>query len=146
MAALKLKLQLEKLPLHEPFRISGHIWTEVEVVLATIEEDGRRGRGEACGVYYMNDTPQSIMATIEGVRREVEAGIDRTGLQPLLPPGGARNALDCALWELESLRTATPVWKLAGLASPRPLITTFTLGAEDPEVMAARARRYAKRR
>lgn len=146
MSALKLRLQIEKLPLHEPFRISGHIWTEVEVVLATLEEGGRRGRGEACGVYYMDDTPRSIMATIEGVRAEIEAGIDRAGLQQLLPPGGARNALDCALWELDSLRTGTPVWKLAGLGSPRPLITTYTLGAEDPEVMAARARRHARAR
>jgi L-alanine-DL-glutamate epimerase-like enolase superfamily enzyme len=146
MAARTLRLQVEKLPLHEPFRISGHIWTEVEVVVATVEEAGRRGRGEAAGVYYMNDDVHSMVAAIEAVRAEVEAGIERTGLQQLLPPGGARNALDCALWELDSVRAATPVWKLAGLAQPRPLITTFTLGAEDPEVMAARARRYHKAR
>lgn len=146
MPALKLRLQVEKLPLHEPFRISGHIWTEVAVVVATLEQGDFRGRGEAAGVYYTNDIPASMVAQIEAVRDAVEAGIDRTGLQRLLPPGGARNALDCALWELEAQRSATPVWKLAGLDQPRPLITTFTLGAEDPEVMAVRARRYGKAR
>jgi L-alanine-DL-glutamate epimerase-like enolase superfamily enzyme len=146
MSALKLRLQVEKLPLHEPFRISGHIWTEVGVLVVTVEQDGYCGRGEAAGVYYTNDTPPLMMAQLEAVRGGIEAGIDRAGLQGLLPPGGARNALDCALWELEAQRSATPVWKLAGLDQPRPLITTYTLGAEDPEVMAVRARRYAKAR
>jgi L-Ala-D/L-Glu epimerase len=146
MATRRLRLEVEKLPLHEPFRISGHIWTEVEVVVATLEQGGRRGRGEACGVYYMNDTVQSIMATIEGVRAEIETGIDRSGLQQLLPPGGARNAIDCALWELDAGRAGVPVWQLAGLPPPKRLVTTFTLGAEDPEVMAARARRQARAR
>ena len=146
MAARRLQLDVEKLPLREPFRISGHIWTELDVVVATLEEGGRRGRGEACGVYYLNDTAQSLVAAIEAVRADIEAGMDRDALQRLLPPGGARNAIDCALWELEALRAATPVWKLAGLPSPRPLVTTFTLGIEDPEVMAARARRNVQAR
>jgi L-Ala-D/L-Glu epimerase len=146
MAALRLRLEVEKLPLHEPFRISGHIWTELDVVVATLEEGARRGRGEACGVYYLNDTAQTLVAAIEAVRGDIEAGIDRARLQQLLPPGGARNAIDCALWELDALRAGKPVWQLAGLPPPKRLVTTFTLGAEDPEVMATRARRHARAR
>ena len=146
MAALRLRIEVEKLRLHEPFRISGHIWTEVDVVVATLEEGARRGRGEACGVYYLNDTAQSLVATLEAVRADIEAGIDRDGLQRLLPSGGARNAVDCALWELDAQRAGVPVWKLAGLPTPKPLLTTFTLGAEDPETMAAGARRHARAR
>ena len=146
MPALKLQLEIQKLRLHEPFRISGHIWTELDVVVATLEEGGRRGRGEACGVYYLNDTAQSLIAALEAVRADIEAGVNRDGLQQLLPPGGARNAIDCALWELEAHRAGVPVWQLAGLPPPRPLVTTFTLGAEDPEVMAARALRHARAR
>ena len=85
-----------------------------------------------------------MVATLESRRAAIEAGIDRTALQSLLPAGGARNALDCALWELESRRSGTPVWKLAGLAPPKPLLTTFTLGAESPAHMADGARRYAQ--
>jgi L-alanine-DL-glutamate epimerase-like enolase superfamily enzyme len=67
-------------------------------------------------------------------------------LQQLLPPGGARNAVDCALWELDAHRLGAPVWQLAGLPAPKPLVTTFTLGADDPQVMAAGARKYAQAR
>ena len=146
MSALRLRLEVEKLPLREPFRIAGHIWTELDVVVATLEEGSRRGRGEACGVYYLGDTAQTLVAALEAVRADIEAGIDRDALQRLLPPGGARNALDCALWELDALRAGTPVWKLAGLPPPRPLLTTFTLGVEDAELMAARARRSTQAR
>jgi L-alanine-DL-glutamate epimerase-like enolase superfamily enzyme len=87
-----------------------------------------------------------MLAAIEAHRAAIERGIDRAALQRLLPPGGARNALDCALWELEAQRTGKPVWALAGLGAPKELTTTFTLGADDPEVMAAGARRYAEAR
>jgi len=80
---------------------------------------------------------------VEALRREVEAGLDRSDLQTLLPPGGARNALDCALWDLEAKVCKTPVWELAGLAPPRPLMTTFTCGAESSQEMAATARSYS---
>jgi L-alanine-DL-glutamate epimerase-like enolase superfamily enzyme len=84
------------------------------------------------------------VAAIESRRREIEAGIGRASLQRLLPPGGARNAVDCALWELDARRAGKRVWQLAGLERPKPLLTTFTLGAEPPSVMAAGARGYAQ--
>src|SRR5450631_1807792 len=142
MSALKLRVEIEKLRLSAPFRISGFVFEEFDVVVVTLDDGEQRGRGEASGVYYLGDNAQTMVASIEAVRPTVEQGIDRAALQKLLPPGGARNAVDCALWELEAHRLGVAVWELAGLPAPKPLITTFTLGADDPAVMAAGARKY----
>lgn len=136
---MKMKLQIEPLEMLAPFRISGYVFTESPVLLVTLEDQGHRGRGEASGVYYLDDRPAQMLETLEALRGEIEAGIDRGALQSLLPPGGARNALDCALWELEASRAGVPAWKLAGLAQTRPLLTTWTLGAEDPATLQATA-------
>ena len=85
---------------------------------------------------------KGMVAAIEAVREAIEAGIDRATLQGLLPPGGARNAVDCALWELDAKRRRIPVWRIAELPPAKPLVTTFTLGADDPAVMAAGALKY----
>jgi L-alanine-DL-glutamate epimerase-like enolase superfamily enzyme len=145
-APLTLDVAIESLPLAKPFRISGHVFTDTPVVLVTLSDGTHSGRGEASGVYYLDDDVPAMAAAIESVRGAVEAGITREALQMLLPAGGARNALDCALWELDARRSGVPVWELAGLTEPRPLRTTFTLGADDPEVMAAGARHYAQAR
>jgi L-alanine-DL-glutamate epimerase-like enolase superfamily enzyme len=79
---------------------------------------------------------------IEALRTIIEAGISRAGLQERLSPGGARNALDCALWDLEAKLTGCSVWQIAGLVKPRPILTTFTCGADTPTAMAAVARSY----
>jgi L-alanine-DL-glutamate epimerase-like enolase superfamily enzyme len=144
MPALQLRVEVEKLRLSAPFRISGFVFEEQDVVVATLADGGQRGRGEASGVYYLGDTAQTMTAAIEAARGDIEAGADRGSLQRLLPPGGARNAIDCALWELDAHRLGVPVWKLAGLPPPRPLITTFTLGADEPAAMAHGARKYAQ--
>jgi L-Ala-D/L-Glu epimerase / N-acetyl-D-glutamate racemase len=146
MRVLRLNIAVEKLRLSKPFRISGFVFEEQEVVVVTIDDGLHRGRGEASGVYYLGDTAQSMVAAIEGVRGTIEAGIDRLSLQDLLPPGGPRNAVDCALWELDAKRRGVPVWQLAELPAVKPLVTTFTLGADDPAVMAAGARDYAQAR
>jgi L-Ala-D/L-Glu epimerase len=146
MRAMKLQIDVEKLRLAAPFRISGYVFEDQDVVVTTILDGEHSGRGEASGVYYLNDEAESMVAAIDAVRGAVEQGIDRAGLQRLLPPGGARNALDCALWDLDARRAGLPAWQLAGLPPPKPLLTTFTLGAEDPEVMAAGARKYAQAR
>ena len=104
------------------------------------------GRGEGEGVYYRGDTPQLALTLIESLRTRIEAGISRDSLQALLPPGGARNALDCALWEPEAKLTGRPAWQIAGLERPKPLPTTLTCGAETPEKMAAMAMGYTKAR
>ncbi len=114
--------------------------------VVTLSDGKHEGRGEAAGVYYLNDTPDKMLATLEGLRETIEAGLTREALRDLLPPGGARNALDCALWELEARRAGVPVWKLAGLEATRPLLTTFTVGADEPAAMAAGAVAYAQAR
>jgi L-alanine-DL-glutamate epimerase-like enolase superfamily enzyme len=146
MAAVKLRVDVEKLRLSAPFRISGHVFENQDVVVTTLVDGEHCGRGEASGVYYLNDSAPGMIDAIEAVRAAVERGIDRAGLQELLPPGGARNALDCALWDLDAHRAGCPAWRLAGLPAPKPLLTTFTLGADDPQVMAAGARKYAQAR
>lgn len=143
---LSLDVAIDSLPLAKPFRISGHVFTEAPVVIVTVSDGIHIGRGEAAGVYYLGDDVPAMVAAIEGARAAVEAGITRDGLQNLLPAGGARNAIDCALWELGARCSDTPVHELADLPLPRPLRTTFTLGADDPEVMAAGARDFAQAR
>jgi len=123
-----------------PLRFAGGFFTEIPVVVVTLSDGVHRGRGEAAGVYFLDETPPRLAAQIEGVREAVEGGIARAALGKLLPPGGARNALDCALWDLEAKRSGTPAWRLADLAAPVPLLTTYTLGADAPEVMAEGAR------
>ena len=145
-APLTLDYRVESFPLASPFRISGHVFTEAPVVVVTLSDGVYAGRGEAAGVYYLGDDVAAITAAIDAVRGDVEAGITRGALQSLLPAGGARNAIDCALWELDARRSGTAVHELAGLPEPRPLRTTFTLGADDPEVMAAGALRYEQAR
>jgi L-alanine-DL-glutamate epimerase-like enolase superfamily enzyme len=143
---VELELHNEPLPLSSPFRISGYVFEAMPATVATLHQGTHVGRGEAAGVYYLDDRPDGMLATLESHRSAIEAGIDREAVQALLPPGGARNALDCALWELESQRTGTPVWRLAGVSPPRPLLTTFTLGADEPVVMAQGAVGYTQAR
>lgn len=139
-----LELQLEPLPLAAPFRISGYVFDAMPAIVATLRDGSCTGRGEAAGVYYLDDRPEGMLATLEAHRAAIEAGISRDDARRLLPPGGARNALDCALWELEAQRAGKPVWQLAGMAAPRPLLTTFTLGADTPGAMARGALRYVQ--
>jgi L-Ala-D/L-Glu epimerase len=144
---MKLHVQVERWPLAIPFRISGYLFEQMELLVVSLERDGVVGRGEASGVYYRSETAASMTAALVALRTQIEAGLDRARLQSLLPPGGARNALDCALWDLESQLSGQPAWRLAGLERPpEPLLTTFTCGAESPEVMARVARGYQNAR
>lgn len=139
---LILTMELEHWPRTTPVRITGYTWDTIDVLLVSVEKDGHVGRGEASGVYYRNDTPASMRTQIAKLRSTIEAGIDRETLQQLLPPGGARNALDCALWDLEAKLSGRAAWQIADLPEPRPLLTAFTCHAHEPEKVAARACSY----
>lgn len=141
---MRLDVARELIPLSAPFTITGYTFTDMSAVVARVSERGAEGSGEAAGVYYLDDGVEHMCAEIERVRRDIEAGTDRESLRRLLPPGGARNALDCALWDLEAKRLGQPVWRIAGLERPRPLLTTFTVPAMDPGAMAAKAVEYAQ--
>jgi L-alanine-DL-glutamate epimerase-like enolase superfamily enzyme len=130
-------LHEERFAYREPFRIAGHLFTETTVLVAEISDGTHAGRGEAAGVYYLGDDIAHMRGQAEKVRADLEAGAGREELQSLLPPGGARNALDCALWDLDSQIAGVPAWRLAGLEGFEPLPTTMTIGADTPEAMAA---------
>ena len=146
MAQLELEVAVETLRLAQPFRISGYVFTSSDVVVVTLRDGELQGRGEGGGVYYLGDDVPHMLGAIGAARPAIESGPTREELRSIMPPGGGRNAVDCALWELEAARAGVPVWKLAGQSNPQPLRTTFTLGADDPEAMADGARRYADAR
>ena len=123
----------------EPFRITGYTFTDVDLLYVSIAENGSSGRGEAAGVYYLEETGESMLADVASVREAVEAGAGREELRKLLPPGGARNALDCALWDLEAKRRNKTIWELTGI-EPRLTRSVLTIGIGTPEEMAAAAR------
>jgi L-Ala-D/L-Glu epimerase len=141
-----LSTELEEWPLATPFRISGHVFEVIPVLVVHLEEDGYTGRGEAAGVYYKGDTPVSMRVKVEAIRSELESGLDRSELQYALAPGGARNAVDCAMWDLEAKRDNRPAWVTADLSKPVPLLTTLTCSADAPEKMAASARALKRAR
>jgi len=123
----------------QPFRISGHEWTSSRSIVVQLSEDGFIGRGEALGVYYLDEDADSMFAQAHAVAAEVRRGISREDLQELLPAGGARNAIDCAMWDLECKKSGKTIWELTGI-NPKSVTTVFTIGLEaSPEEMAAKA-------
>jgi L-alanine-DL-glutamate epimerase-like enolase superfamily enzyme len=146
MGRLTLSVATESLRLAQPFRISGYLFERFDVVVVTLSDGRFLGRGEGDGVYYLKDDAPHMLAELERFRDVIEADLSREELRALMPPGGARNAVDCALWDLEAARHGMPVWRLAGQAAPRALRTTFTLGADEPQLMAQAALRCVQAR
>ena len=142
MGPLILRAEIEKWHLKAPFKITGYTFEALNLLVVDLEMDGLIGRGEAAGVYYRGENAASMLKQLEQLRPSIEKGIDRESLRRLLPPGGARSALDCALWDLEARLTGRPAWEIAKLDMPKPLLTTFTCGADTPEVMVETARTY----
>ena len=141
----KLRLQKESWPLAGRFAISRGSRTVSEVVLVEIEQDGRIGRGECSPYPRYGESVDGVMAAIEALRGNIESGLGREALQRLLPAGAARNAIDCALWDLEAKLSGKPVWELAGLAKPKPIVTAYTLSLDTAENMGAAAKANAAR-
>ena len=136
---MKLAVHVESWPTARPFRIAGREWLTFDSVVVELEKDGIVGRGEGLGVFYLGDNVPQMLAAIEAVAPTIEAGIGRSQLQELLPPGGARNVLDLALWDLECKGAGRSIWSLTGIA-PKPLQTVYTISLDpEPEDMAAHA-------
>jgi L-alanine-DL-glutamate epimerase-like enolase superfamily enzyme len=128
-------------PLKEPFRISRGSRTEARVVVVTVTDRERVGRGECVPIARYNQTCTSVIAQIDSVKGE--RSLDRQHLQKLLPAGAARNALDCALWDLEAKMSAKRIWELANIAIAREVETSFTISLDAPKKMAAAAKAAA---
>ena len=149
--SMQLQVDAESWAYKVPFRVSRGAESALDVVVVTLtDSDGRVGRGEAAGVDYDGETVPLLCAQIEAVRPAIERGVVPAGaasgfaaLAALLPPGGARNAVDCALWDLTAKQRRTTAWELAGLTNPRRLTTSITLGIDTDEAVAAGARHYA---
>jgi L-alanine-DL-glutamate epimerase-like enolase superfamily enzyme len=122
-----------------PFKISGQTNDTADLIEVEVEEDGVRGRGEANGVDYLGESPASMLAQIEAVRSTLERGVSRQALQALLPRGGARNAVDCALWDLEARGSGMSAAHRAGLKTLAPVRTAHTVVLDRPEIMAEQA-------
>ena len=138
---MRLSVVAERFPLAEVFTISRGSKTEAAVLTVRIEEGGAVGWGECVPYARYGETLESVTREIEGL----PARFSRDDLQGLLPAGAARNAVDCALWDLEAKRAGKPVWQLAGLAAPGPEITAYTLSLGEPEAMRAQAAKHAHR-
>ena len=110
------------------------------MVVAELREGSARGRGECVPYGRYGETIEGVLEAIEDLRIELERGLDRDGLAERLPAGAARNAVDCALWDLEAKRTGRRVWELAGVPEPGPLVTAYTISLDTPEAMSEAAR------
>ncbi len=162
LTPLKIEAKEEAWPLHHPFRISRGSRNEAQVVVVTIGDGEHVGRGEGVPIKRYNQNVASVLAQIESIQNIDD--LNRDKLQQLLPPGAARNALDCALWDLEAKRSGKRVWELANISIPpcsrRPLddadaspneattsdapgvdqvITSFTISLDTPEKMGEAA-------
>ena len=144
-ASRRLSVQVERFDLAAPFVISRGAKSVAEVVVATLEEGPFRGRGECVPYGRYGETVAGVVAAIEGLRGALEAGLEREALQGLMPAGAARNAIDCALWDLEAKRSGRRVQVLAGQQPMAPIVTAYTLSVGAPEAMAAEAARCADR-
>ena len=127
-------------PLAQAFTISRGSRTEAQVLTVTITRGGVTGRGECVPYAHYGETLDSVTAQIEGLSPSVE--ID--ALQEALPSGAARNAVDCALWDLAAKTQGLPVWRLANLPQPGPVTSAYTLSLDTPEAMRANAARHAQ--
>ncbi len=140
-----LIVRAESWPIAGTFTISRGSKTAAEVVVVEIRDGAHVGRGECVPYPRYGETIDGAIASIEALRSEIERGMDRAALQAALTAGAARNAVDCALWDLEAKITGRPVWQLAGLASPQAATSAYTLSLGTVENMAAAARANADR-
>ena len=150
MPSLNLAARIERWPIAGGFTISRGAKTEAVVIVAEVSRQGLNGeaiigRGECVPYARYGETPEGTLAAILSLRDEFHGGLDRQGLQTRMPPGAARNALDCALWDLEAKVANKRIWDLLGQAAPRPLTTAYTISLGTPESMAEATARAAHR-
>jgi L-alanine-DL-glutamate epimerase-like enolase superfamily enzyme len=142
---MELSVKIERWPLAAAFTISRGSKTEAVVVTVELADDTHRGRGECVPYARYHETADGVVAAIGAVGPALKVGLDRAALQAAMPAGAARNALDCALWDLEAKRSGRPAYELAGLPKPRSLVTAYTISLGAPSAMAEATERAATR-
>ena len=136
-----IQAKVDIFPLAQVFRISRGARTQAEVVSVVIKKNGLTGRGECVPYARYNETSESVIQQIESLPSD----INRQTLQNTLPAGAARNAVDCALWDLDCKKMDLPCWQLAGIPMPKKLITAYTLSLDEPENMLKQAEKNSNR-
>src|SRR3954470_3548775 len=140
-----LTIETERFPIAGRFIIARGARTEAVVVTVAISEGEAVGRGECVPYARYGETVEGVVMAIEALRERVQGGLDRVALQDALPAGAARNALDCALWDLEAKRSGVPAHVTAGIDRLPPVTTAYTISLDDPAVMAAAVRNAGHR-
>ncbi|MEM6639677.1 MAG: N-acetyl-D-Glu racemase DgcA [Pseudomonadota bacterium] len=141
---LHVDARVVRWPLHEPFQISGYTWETMSVIEVTVRDDQATGLGEGAPLFYKQQTAEGLLESLNPVLGAVSRADVRAAAAQM--PGGARNALDCALWDWRARRAGRAVHELIGAPAPEPLTTVMTISLDTPDVMAASAVRYASRR
>lgn len=140
---MKIKIEKQVFEHKKPFVITGYTFNTSDTVWVTLDHDGHVGRGEAMGIYYNDEDMDTMSAELEAVTSLISNDITFDQVQELLPYGGARNALDCALWDLRMKQAGTSIWQYLNL-TPKPLVTVATVGINTPEKMADEALEHSK--
>lgn len=140
-----LSVNAERFPIAGTFTISRGSKTEAEVITCTISDGTFVGHGECVPYKRYGETVEGVHAAIEAIAPKIASGLDRQTLMAAMPAGAARNAVDCALWDLEAKMSGTPVWQLLSDIAPKALETAYTLSLGTPEAMAAQALENALR-
>jgi L-alanine-DL-glutamate epimerase-like enolase superfamily enzyme len=142
---MELSVRIERWPLASAFTISRGSKIEAVVVVVELYDGTHRGRGESVPYARYGETPDGIVAAIEAMRPALERGLGRAELQSAMPAGAARNALDCAYWDVNARQSGRRVYELAGCDAPKPLITAYTISLAAPAAMAEAAEKAADR-
>jgi L-Ala-D/L-Glu epimerase len=140
-----LSARIERWPIAGSFTISRGAKTEAVTVVAELSRGGHTGRGECVPYPRYGETPEATLAALQAMREPLSRGLDRQALQAAMPPGAARNALDCALVDLEAKTCGQRVWGLLGRPAPKACITAYTISLGTPEIMAAATAKAAHR-
>jgi L-Ala-D/L-Glu epimerase len=138
-----LAVTIERWPIAGAFTIARGAKTEAAVVVAALSDGRVQGRGECVPYARYGETVEGVATAIESLRPRIATGLDRAALQHAMPAGAARNALDCAFWDLEAKAAGRPVHALAGLPAPEPRVTAYTISLGAPDTMAAAAAKAA---
>src|SRR6202022_1023705 len=140
-----LLARIERWPIAGSFTISRGAKMEAVTVVAEVSQGGLTGRGECVPYSRYGETAEATLAAVQAMQEPLRRGLDRPALQAAMPPGAARNALDCALLDLEAKTSGQRVWNLLGRPAPVACITAYTISLGSPEAMAAAAAKAAHR-